>query len=99
MAYRGVETPVLPNGCSAAHPVLIPDIAYNVHYHVNPGDDTSTWRLASDNYSTSSPGGYSIHGDWVNGWDPKYMNILVDNCLRSRSDCHAYLLGDGTMAY
>ena len=83
-------------GCPATHPVRIPDITYNLHYKVNTVGGTANWRLASDNYA-GGVGGNSMHGDWVNGWDEKFSKIFTVNCLQARRDCHAHLLGDGTM--
>ncbi len=84
--------------CPTTHPVLIPQITFNVHWTVN-ANGTSKWRLASDNYPRTSPGGYSGHGDWMNGWDPVFMQGFVRNCLKANKDCHSYLLGDGRMFY
>lgn len=83
--------------CPATHPVLIPEITYNVHYPVTNG--TANWRLASDHYSTTLPGGYSGHGDWMNGWDQKFLEGFINNCLKKSVDCHAHLLGDGRTFY
>ncbi len=77
--------------CPASHPVRIPNVTFNVHYKVT--SDISKWRLASD--KGNEPSGYSIHGDWVNGWDPEISKAFVNNCLKASKDCHAYLLGDG----
>jgi hypothetical protein len=57
------------------------------------------WRLSSDFYSTSLPGGYSGHGDWFSGWDPSVMSTFVTNCENKSMDCHAYLVGDGRTLY
>ncbi len=84
--------------CPTTHPVLIPQVSYNVHYPVG-SSGTSKWRLASDHYPATSPGGYSGHGDWMNGWDPIFMKGFVKNCLQANKDCHAHLLGDGRMFY
>ena len=56
---------------------------------------SSTWRLSSD-MSTSQPNGSSIHGDWMNGWDPDIMELIVKNCINTGYDCGVGLLGDGT---
>ena len=88
-----------PNKCPATHPVGIPQIAEGVSYDITSADQTKNWRLASDNYATSSPGGYSIHADWVNGWDTTIMAGWIKNCLNKGLDCHAHLLGDGRMFF
>ena len=85
--------------CPATHPVPIPEIGFNVHYIIKAGDKIDKWRLASDNYSTSLPGGYSGHGDWVNGWDEASINGIIKNCLNARKDAHAHLLCDGRSFY
>jgi Domain of unknown function (DUF1996) len=79
-------------GCPATHPVALPEITFNVYFLVPPGG-ASNWRLASDMYS-SGPGGYSLHADWWNGWDPAIMNVWIANCVRG-SDCSTDFLGDG----
>ena len=81
------------NGCPASHPVLIPDIVLNVtYYNLDPNAE---YRLASDNYSTAYPGGYSLHADWMNGWDEGTISRLVKNCLNTPRDCGMHNLGDG----
>jgi len=57
------------------------------------------WRLSSDNYASTSPGGYSAHGDYVMGWDTATMAKIIRNCDNPSMDCHANLLGDGTWLY
>ena len=85
------------NSCPASHPVMIPDITFNVYYSVG-ASGTSKWRLASDNY-VGGTGGNSFHGDWMNGWDENFSKALTDNCLKKGLDCHAHLLGDGRTFY
>jgi hypothetical protein len=80
--------------CPASHPVPIPQIMFNVHWAVRSGDDTQSWRLSSDNYS--GPGGYSLHGDWWDGWDLPTMQTQVRNCLNAAPrECGSGNLGDG----
>jgi hypothetical protein len=83
--------------CPASHPVVLPQITYLISYDV-PGDgNTSTWRLSSDVYDASKPGGYSLHGDWMNGWDPAISDLWGVVCIRDRRNCGAANLGDGRM--
>lgn len=86
-------------GCPDSHPVPLPEITFNIDYAVTASDDTSRWRLSSDNYSTSLPGGYSAHGDWFNGWRPDAMEAFINGCNRAALDCHSRLLGDGRAIY
>lgn len=81
--------------CPASHPVMIPNITINIFYDVTTEGGTANWRLASD--MDGQPAGSSAHADWANGWDPVEMNKFIVNCLQAEKDCHADLLGDGTM--
>ena len=100
MAYSNYTT-----GCPASHPVLIPSIAFNIHYTVTAKNRSEFWRLASDMYDPSLPGGASVHGDWFNGWrdDPatgrNFLDIITSECIRKGKDCHGHLLGDGRMLF
>ncbi len=80
--------------CPATHPYPIPSITYNIIYKVRDTDDISKWRLASDNYDPSLPGGYSSHGDYMFGWQKDVIEGLVQ-CSSKEVDCHSHLLGDG----
>ena len=57
--------------------------------------DVSKWRLSSDNYSMDTPGGYSLHGDWMNGWNPDIISAFVRNCENAALDCGGGHLGEG----
>ena len=85
--------------CPSTHPVMIPSITLNLNYKITSPNQTVNWRLASDNYASTLPGGYSTHADWVNGWDEKFMAGIIKNCLQKNADCHAHLLGDGRTYY
>jgi hypothetical protein len=83
------------SGCPSSHPVPIPEIRLNAHYWITDPDGTRSWRLSSDNYSTSQPGGYSLHADWFNGWDPAVANIWLTNCNHALRDCGVDDMGNG----
>ena len=85
--------------CPADHPVKIPAIAINVDYTITRANQAAAWRLASDNYASTTAGGYSAHADWVNGWDETLLTGIIKNCIKSRLDCHAHLTGDGRKMY
>ena len=91
MAYPG-------NGCPASHPVALTGITINVNYKVG-ANGTSKWRLSSDNYDHSLPGGYSTHADWFGGWDRDTLNTWTTRCINATMDCHAFLIGDGRILY
>jgi hypothetical protein len=81
------------NGCPASHPVLIPQVTVNANFdNLNP---THLYRLSSDNYSTKYPGGYSLHADWMNGWDETIMNRIIKSCMLGHKNCETDDLGDG----
>ena len=89
-----------PSGsCPASHPVAIPEITLNMRYTIKEANQAQRWRLASDNYAKTLPGGYSGHADWVNGWDEPTMAGIVRNCLNPSKDGQAYLLCDGRMFF
>jgi hypothetical protein len=85
--------------CPSSHPVAIPEITFNIYYDVPPGTKSSEWRLASDMYDASLPGGYSAHGDWFEGWDREVAETFVKNCDRASKDCQSHMLGDGRMIF
>ena len=87
------------NKCPASHPIGIPQVAESFNFNVVTANQTKNWRLASDNYATSTAGGLSAHADWVNGWDTTIMTGWIRNCLNKGMDCHAHLLGDGRMYF
>ena len=85
--------------CPVTHPVILPQISFNVMYTVKAKDAPLHWRLSSDNYDRSKPAGYSSHGDWFNGWKGDISDAWAKNCIESLKDCHSHLLGDGRMIY
>lgn len=100
MAYP-VGEPGSPTGmgCPASHPVQLPNIVEKVRYRVTANGATARWRLSSDRYATTLPGGYSAHADWFNGWDDATQRKWITRCLQANRDCHGDLLGDGTTLY
>lgn len=88
-----------PKRCPASHPVPIPTITLNVSFTVEPGANASRYRLASDRYDASLPGGYSLHADVWLAWDESIKATWMKNCINAGMDCHAYLLGDGRRLY
>ena len=86
-----------PSGgrCPATHPVALPVISYNVLYRVTASTRTARWRLSSDTYATASPGGYSVHGDWFDGWRPALKRVWTNRCVRVPVTCGSHMIGDG----
>ena len=85
--------------CPSSHPIELPMITENIRYIVKEAGAPARWRLASDNYDKTIPGGYSLHADWFNGWDAKVQALWVKNCLQANRDCGVDVLGDGTRLY
>jgi Domain of unknown function (DUF1996) len=85
-------------GCPGSHPVALPEITYNIIYVEKP-DHNDGYRLASDMYSNTLPGGMSGHADYIALWKKEAIESLVNNCLNKHLDCHAHLLGNGTMIF
>lgn len=84
--------------------VQIVGIGYQVDFRItNTGvhdavggrdiSDVKRWRLDSDRYSDTMPAGYSMHGDWFNGWIAAVMLKWVTDCLRTGIDCHDDIIG------
>jgi hypothetical protein len=88
-------------GCPPTHPLVIPHIAEILMYDITPSDQPTNWQLASDVYRVADPSkraGYSMHADWMNGWDPDISAVWSENCIRTRRDCGTFTLGDGRLA-
>ena len=84
-------------GCPATHPVPFPEVTLNFAYTVTDAAALARWRLASDNYDSRIPAGYSLHADWFNGWKPEIIEAFIRNCDQASRDCFAHLLGNGQM--
>ncbi|MCW7536836.1 DUF1996 domain-containing protein [Aquabacterium sp. A7-Y] len=83
--------------CPASHLVALPVITFNIRYAVTEAGAPLRWRLSSDRYDPSRPGGYSAHADRWNGWKPDLMDAWMRHCVQPGLDCHSHLLGDGRM--
>jgi hypothetical protein len=82
-------------GCPATHPVALPQITINVRYTITTPGEQRFWRLSSDMYDRSIPGGRSLHGDWMNGWVPEIQQRWISTCQNKSLDCGSEL-GNGT---
>ncbi len=81
--------------CPDTHPVPLPEVTFNIVYQVTEQDAPLRWRLASDMYDKSLPGGYSSHGDLLFGWKLDISDTWAKHCVQAKRDCHSHLLGDG----
>ena len=98
MSFPDYRNPPQRSTCPATHPIVLPAITEKFEYPV-AGKNPATWRLSSDMYSTSLPGGLSAHADWMNGWKPAIMKLIVTSCINKAVDCGVASLGDGTELY
>jgi hypothetical protein len=84
-------------GCPTSHPVALPKIEEFFRWRVGP-EGATNYRLVTDVYN-SSEAGYSLHADWLNGWDPAVGQAAYDNCYVPQArDCRMNLyapVGDG----
>ena len=74
MAYANASN----GACPAGHPISLPQISYEIDY---PG------IAGGPQYTLSSHGPYSMHGDFFAAWDPQVQNALVAGCLNAGLDC------------
>ena len=74
--------------CPSSHPFPLPTISFNMEWEV-PAGGTKGWHLSSDMYQITdqTPGGFSMHADWMNGWDPEIFELFNANCNRVKKDC------------
>jgi hypothetical protein len=86
------------NGCPASHPVALPELSYNIIFPIPAGRNTKNWRLSSDNYE-GGQGGYSMHGDWINGWDPELPPVWTSEIINQGKSGGSHLIGGGKMIY
>ncbi|HEY0778816.1 MAG TPA: DUF1996 domain-containing protein, partial [Gemmatirosa sp.] len=86
MAYPNYANTPGQSTCPADHPVPLPEITEHFDFPVMAGAVPTRWRLSSDMYSTSLPGGYSAHADWMLGWDTTTMRTVVTQCLNKSVD-------------
>ena len=95
MAYPVYRNPPQRSACPPSHPVTIPEITEHFDFPVTAGSSPASWRLTSDMYGPSTPGGLSAHADWMNGWDPATIETIVTQCLNKALDCGVGAIGDG----
>ena len=100
MAYWPIPNPYVdathPEGkCPPTHPITLPEVAITAVYPVAETNAPLRWRLSSDAYDASLPGGYSLHADWFGGWNPAIVKTWTRGCVNAGKDCSAHMLGDG----
>jgi len=89
----GQNPPTDPNGvayykdCPDGY-FAMPEVTFQFHWdRVGQTDpwknSTEGWRLDSDRGAA----GMSLHGDWMNAWEPSMMQSIVDNCIKDSLLC------------
>jgi hypothetical protein len=96
MAYPTYRNAPERSTCPSTHPVVLPAITEMIDYPVRPGSSPLTWRLSTDNYSTSMRGGLSAHAQWIDGWDRWTQSAIVSGCLNRAFDCGVAAIGNGS---
>lgn len=81
-------------GCPSSHPVALMQLSFSMQFRIDEGRNTKNWRLSTDNYK-DGPGGHSMHGDWMNGWDPILPPIWTAEILNLGLDGGGSLIGGG----
>ncbi|MFL5582733.1 MAG: DUF1996 domain-containing protein [Gemmatimonadaceae bacterium] len=99
VAYPVYRNPPQRSGCPASHPVPLPEITEHFDWLTKDTRAPAFWRLSSDMYATTEPGGLSAHADWMNGWDPETMRTIVTQCLNRGVDCGVGSIGNGTTLF
>jgi len=83
--------------------VTLPNLEYFINYPVEPGENTSSWYLASDvnpeTYERTVARGSTTHADWWGGWHKETNQLWIDNCVNYKTDvdsgCGSGYLSDG----
>jgi hypothetical protein len=97
VAGHGHHVDYMFNGkCPPETPYLMPFFLLEGGYIVREGDDTTQWRLASDDVDPNKPHGWSLHGDYLGAWDPAALNTWTDNCINKHLSCTGGDFGNGT---
>jgi hypothetical protein len=83
MAYANATS----GACPADHPVPLPQMLYDMHW---PG------LGGGSNYFLSSGGIYSMHAEFIEGWDTRLEQGLIDNCINNKqTSCHTIQVASG----
>ena len=100
MAYpSGVST----GDCPAGFPIRLVTIFFEVTFIVD--DFASRWyadRPQPFVLANGDPTGYGFHGDFVNGWDEKFLQSAVDTCTAAsglQEDCPLFNLSRGQQCH
>lgn len=82
--------PEAPLGCNRPGDVPLPEITIHIQYPVRADQ---VYRLSSD--VNGSPAGSSGHADWIKGWEPEVMRLMVQRIINPGLSGGSELIGDG----
>lgn len=85
-------TPPFAKHCPSTHPIVLPQLSYNITYKIPDPEAVKYWALASDK-NPACPG-CSSHADYFIGWNREIIKAFTRDCVNGQRDCHNYLLGD-----
>jgi hypothetical protein len=69
--------PMTNGACTGDYPVAVPSLSLMVNYD----------SLGGDGLSLSSGMASSMHGDFMNGWEPAKLSALVKVCITAHAKC------------
>jgi len=75
--------------CPNGH-VYATAIEYEVEWAPGQHQGSADWILSSDvNHAEGGqwPNGSTLHGDWMNGWNPDLFDQIHDTCVDQLADC------------
>jgi len=76
--------------CPSTHPVVLPQIMYEIMWNVSDFTTRSDWPTSGAPYMLSmNLGGSAIHGDYVFGWKDDTLQKAMDNGCNLNRDCAA----------
>ena len=81
--HRSHMTYLTGRGCPNSHPVRVPKLVMHVRYPVH---DATGYTLASDPMMNMHHG-MSLHADFWNIWNARFLTRTVDRCLNARIEC------------
>jgi hypothetical protein len=87
-----------PSGgkCPTTHPVALPGLSSHILYRASDISAAgNNVHLSSDMYSVNGNGGFSLHADFMEGWDDDIATTFTQKCVNENKDCRSHMIGDG----
>lgn len=81
--------------CPESHPVHFISLFYEVLFSTDKFDDLWYGDEQPFVWSNGDPTGYSLHGDFVNGWPVEHLQEAIDECTNNSGrveDCPVFTL-------